>query len=98
MHLGAGVKTVPSLGFHRERESRLLAYTVAAALLVGSPARLQGDPHWSRHLRREFPEVNLVCDSSVFHFPSCSDISLLKVGDQRNVRQDPFSPDFINVF
>jgi hypothetical protein len=52
MHAAAGVVTASSLDFHIERESLLLAYTVAAVLLGDSPAQLQGDPHWSKHLKK----------------------------------------------
>lgn len=52
MHVAAGVETESSLDFHIERECLLLAYTVVVVLLADSPAQLQGDPHWSRHLKR----------------------------------------------
>lgn len=52
MHAAAGLGTESSLDFHTERESPLLAYTGVAVLPADSPAQLQGDPHWSRHLKR----------------------------------------------
>lgn len=58
------METESSLDFHIKRESLLLAYTGAAVLLADSPAQLQGDPHWSRHLKRRF-HVN---ESSIFQF------------------------------
>lgn len=64
MHVAAGGGTESSLDFHIERGSPLLAYTGVAVLLADSPAPLQGDPHWSRHLNRKF-HVN---KSSIFQF------------------------------
>lgn len=52
MHDAAGVGTESSLDFHIERESPLLVYTGVAVLPADSPAQLQGDPHWSRHLKK----------------------------------------------
>lgn len=52
MHAAAAVGTVSSLDFHRERESPLLACTGVVVLLADSPAQLQADLHWSRHLKR----------------------------------------------
>lgn len=52
MHDAAGVGTESSLDFHIERESQLLVYTGVAVLLANSPAQLQGDPHWNRHLKK----------------------------------------------
>ena len=66
MHAAAGVGTESSLHFHIETESPLLAYTGVAVLLADLPAQLQGDPHWSRHLKRRF-HVN---ESKIFQFTS----------------------------
>lgn len=63
-HAAAGVGTESSLDFHIERESLLLAYTGVAVLPVDSPAQLQGDPHWSRHLKRRC-HVN---EANIFQF------------------------------
>lgn len=52
MHDAAGVGTESSLDFHIERASPLSVYTGVAVLLTDSPAQPQGDPHWSRHLKK----------------------------------------------
>lgn len=87
MHVVAGVGTESSLDFHTERESPLLAYTAVAVLLAGSPAQLQGDLHWNRHLKRRF-HVN---ESNIFQSTRLQGkigaIGFVKVGQPK--KQEP---------
>ena len=85
MHVAAGVGTESNLGFHKEIESPLWAYTGVVVLLAGSQAQLQGHLHWSRHLRRRF-HVN---ESNIFQFTrlqrKISEISSVKVRQSRTL-------------